>query len=69
VTDAVSIPRLPEPDFDLMGYSFGPIPAHIRAEMHDQWHVEHPADPCDNPEKPRSAHRPNLLERLARAVS
>jgi hypothetical protein len=61
-----AIPRLPEPDFDLMGYRYGPIPAHIRAEMHDQWHVEHPNDSCDSPEKPRSMHRPGLLERLAR---
>jgi len=62
-------PRLPEPNFWLIGFRAGfTTSEEERAEWHDQWHVEHPAEPCDNPDRPRSMHRPGRIERLRRWI-
>ena len=63
----MTIPRLPEPDYRLIGYINGlEVEPIERAEWHDQWHLDHPNDPCDSPDQPRTAHRPGRLERLRR---
>ena len=62
-------PRLPEPDYWLMGSLRGPdFEGQERAEWHDQWHLDNPAYGACTTGQPRSAHRPGWLERLRRAL-